>query len=64
MNNNEIVYENLMELLTLNGSLYVVIRKDQGAKSASKFIENIYGNCELIKRDKGYYIYRAINQNN
>ena len=58
------IFEDAKKLLTLNGSFYVVIRKDQGEKSASKFIENIYGNCELIKRDKGYYIYRAINQNN
>lgn len=58
------IFEDAKRILTLNGSLYLVIRKDQGAKSASKFIESIYGNCELLKRDKGYYIYRAIKQNN
>lgn len=42
------------------GSLFIVIRKDQGANSACAYIKEIYGNCTLLKRDKGYYIYQAI----
>ena len=42
------------------GALYFVIRKDQGAPSAQKEVISLFGNCELLKRDKGYYIYRAI----
>ena len=42
------------------GSLFIVIRKNQGAPSASKYIESIFGNIELLKKDKGYYIYQAI----
>lgn len=53
------MYEGSYERLIDGGSLYVVIRKNQGAPSASRFIESIYGNATLLKKDKGYYIYKA-----
>lgn len=39
-----------------NGSLIVVIKKNLGEESLKKKLTEIYGNCEVIKRDKGYYI--------
>ena len=53
------MYEEAKQYLIDGGSLYIVIRKAQGAPSASKYIESIFGNITLLKRDKGYYIYRA-----
>ena len=53
------MYEEAIQYLIDGGSLYIVIRKAQGAPSASKYIEQIFGNITLLKRDKGYYIYRA-----
>ena len=53
------MYEEAKQYLIDGGSLYIVIRKAQGAESASKYIETIFGNVTLLKRDKGYYIYRA-----
>ena len=53
------MYEGAYLHLIDGGSLYIVIRKDQGAPSASKYIESIFGNITLLKRDKGYYIYEA-----
>ena len=53
------MYEEAKQYLIDGGSLYIVIRKAQGAPSASKYIEQIFGNITLLKRDKGYYIYRA-----
>ena len=53
------MYEGAYTHLIDGGSLYIVIRKNQGAPSASKFIESIFGNITLLKRDKGYYIYEA-----
>jgi 16S rRNA (guanine1207-N2)-methyltransferase len=50
------------DILKPNGSLYIVIRKSHGAESAQKYIATIFGNCELLKRDKGYYIYQAIKE--
>ena len=42
-----------------NGLLYYVIRKDQGALSIKKILEENSINVEVINRDKGYFIYRA-----
>ena len=53
------MYEEAIQYLIDGGSLYIVIRKAHGAPSASKYIEQIFGNITLLKRDKGYYIYRA-----
>ena len=41
------------------GSLYVVIRKKQGAESALKYIETVFGNASLLHREKGYWIIKA-----
>ena len=57
------MYEESKQYLIDGGSLYIVIRKAQGAPSASKFIEGIFGNIKLLKRDKGYYIYQAFKSN-
>jgi len=42
------------------GRLYTVIKKKQGAPSAIKHLKSIYRECEIIKRDKGYYIIKCI----
>lgn len=47
------------EHLQMGGSLWVVIRKAQGALSAKDYIESIYGNCEIIQKEKGYFILKA-----
>lgn len=49
---------NAKEHLNKNGILYYVIRKDQGAISISEQLKGIY-NVELLKKDKGFYIYKA-----
>ncbi len=53
------MYEGALQRLIDGGSLYVVIRKDQGAPTASRFIEGLFGNISLLSRDKGYYVYQA-----
>lgn len=58
------MYEGSYSRLIDGGSLYVVIRKNQGGPSASKYIESIFGNVTLLKKDKGYYIYQAIRAKN
>ena len=54
------MYEGAKQYLIDGGSLFIVIRKAQGAESASRYIESIFGNVTLLKRDKGYYIYQAV----
>ena len=53
------MYEGSLQRLIDGGSLYVVIRKNQGGPSASKYIESLFGNVTLFKKDKGYYVYKA-----
>lgn len=47
-------------ILNDNGELLLVINKDQGAKSLMKDLEKVY-KVELIAKNKGFYIIRAIN---
>ena len=47
--------------LNLNGEIWVVIQKKQGAPSAKKNLESVFKKVDIVKRDKGYYILRAIN---
>lgn len=48
-------YERLKE----GGDLTLVIQKKQGAPSAKSKMEDVFGNCEIVKKDKGYYILRS-----
>lgn len=41
------------------GELWVVIQKKQGAPSLKAKINDTFGNAEIVKRDKGYYILHA-----
>ena len=38
------------------GTLTVVLQKKQGAPSAKKTMTATFGNCQILKKDKGYYI--------
>lgn len=46
--------------LVAGGTLTVVLQKKQGAPSAKKLMEEVFGNCEIIRKDKGYYILEAV----
>ncbi|WP_461214402.1 class I SAM-dependent methyltransferase [Lacticaseibacillus sp. GG6-2] len=47
------------EHLNAGGQLYAVLQKKQGAPSAKKLMAETFGNAEIVKKDKGYYILRA-----
>ncbi len=53
------IFEQSYHHLNQNGSLFIVIRRSHGAESAQKFIHSVFGNCELLKKDKGFYVYCA-----
>lgn len=53
------MYDGAFQRLIDGGSLFIVIRKSQGGPTASRYIESLFGNIALLKRDKGYYIYQA-----
>lgn len=44
------------------GELWIVIRKSHGADSAKKKMNEVFGNCEIIKRDKGFYVLKSTKQ--
>lgn len=48
--------EDSIKHLKDGGHLVIVIKKNLGEESLRKKLIEIYGNCEVIKRDKGYYI--------
>ena len=39
--------------LNPGGDLTIVIQKKQGAPSARNKMEDVFGNCEIVKKDKG-----------
>ena len=50
------MFEDAKAHLVPGGVLYLVIRKQQGAPSALKFLGELYGKAEVIERDGGYWI--------
>ena len=57
----EVVYgilDGARDRLKVDGELWMVIRKDQGAKSAIKHIEPNY-DVEIVTKSKGFYIIKA-----
>ena len=60
----EVVYgilDGARDYLKEDGELWAVIRKDQGAKSAIKHLEENY-KCEVVEKSKGFYIIKAKNR--
>ena len=49
-------YEHLRE----QGTLTIVIQKKQGAPSAKKKMTEVLGNCEVISKEKGYFILQSV----
>lgn len=57
----KVVYEiirNAKEYLNENGEVWIVMRKDQGAKSMMKDMKHIY-DFKIIKKDNGFYILKS-----
>lgn len=52
------ILEKAFDYLNKNGYLYFVIRKNQGALSIKKILEE-KNEVEIINRDKGYFIFRV-----
>ena len=50
------MFEEAKAHLVPGGRLFLVIRKQQGAPSALKFLKGLYESAEVIERDGGYWI--------
>ena len=56
------IIEKSRDFLNDGGDLTIVIQKKQGAPSAKSKMEDVFGNCEIVKKDKGYYILRSVKE--
>jgi len=50
------IIEEANDYLIEHGELWIVIQKKQGAPSAQKKMIEVYGNCQVINKKKGYFI--------
>ena len=57
------IYNGAKEHLVDGGSLYIVIRKAQGALSVKDHLEELFGNVTVLERSKGYYVLKATKEN-
>ena len=53
------ILEKAKDYLNDSGEIWVVIRKNHGADSAKKKLIEVYGNCDCMKKDKGFYILKS-----
>lgn len=51
------MFDDALEHLKPGGVLYIVIRRQQGAESALKYLEK--ADAQVIERDKGYWVIRC-----
>jgi 16S rRNA (guanine1207-N2)-methyltransferase len=56
------IIENSIKHLLPEGELWIVIQKKQGAPSAKQKMQDIFGNVEVVKRDKGYFILKSVKE--
>ena len=54
------LFDTACERLREGGTLTIVIRKQQGAPSALKHLEETFGNAQVIAKGGGYWIIRSI----
>ncbi|NIK12923.1 methyltransferase [Alkalibacillus almallahensis] len=54
------IVDQSFKCLIQQGELWLVVQKKQGAPSLKKKMEDVFGNVDVIKRDKGYYVLKSI----
>lgn len=47
------------EKLTENGALYIVVRKQQGAESALKYLKTVFDQVETVEKSGGFWVIRC-----
>ena len=45
--------------LSAKGALYIVIRKQQGAPSAVKYLSTLFASVTIVERSGGYWVIRC-----
>ena len=57
------MYEGALDHLKENGSMFIVIRKAQGAASALEYLESIFSSVSVLEKHHGYWIIQAVKNN-
>ncbi|VEU82914.1 class I SAM-dependent methyltransferase [Acholeplasma hippikon] len=53
------LYSDAIKHLNAGGELWIVVRKQQGAKSTIEFLKTRYDQVDVVARDKGFYIIKS-----
>ncbi len=54
------MYSDAKESLNEGGVLYLVINKKHGAPSTIRFLEELYGNCEVLDKKSGFNVLKCV----
>ena len=54
------IYEDAKEYLNEEGILYIVINKKHGAPSTITFLNNLFGNCEVLDKKSGFHVIKCV----
>ena len=54
------MYKNAKEHLNDGGTLYLVINKKHGAPSAIEYLQELYGNCEVLDKKAGFNVLKCV----
>ncbi|MBR3887639.1 MAG: class I SAM-dependent methyltransferase [Clostridia bacterium] len=54
------MYSDAKDSLVDGGILYLVINKKHGAPSTIKFLESLYGNCEVLDKKSGFNVLKCV----
>ena len=50
------MYQDAKEHLREEGKLFLVINKKHGAPSTIRFLQEVYGNCEIVDKKAGFHV--------
>ena len=56
------LYNGAYEHLKKDGEFYIVIAKKQGAPSHQKYLKELFGNIEVVCKNKGYFVFKIKNK--
>jgi len=54
------LYQDAYKHLNKQGTLWIVVRKDQGAQSTIKYLNTMFDAVEIVKRHKGFYVIKSL----
>ena len=56
------MYQDAKDHLKQGGKLFLVINKKHGAPSTIRYLEEVYGNCEIVDKKAGFHVLMCIKE--